>query len=175
MTDTVPHAEMIETLWAKSLIERRMTDLGRALDFRNWSLYRSCFTDTVCINFQRTLGFPEIRVDADTWTRLAELLLANVRTHHQFSNYATDLNGDQAEAIIYLVARHWRSTDDGSSEYTQNGWYENRFTRIGGDWKINRLLHTHRWTSGNGGLFGMPSGEAGALLGQVFCEANRIQ
>lgn len=174
MNRTVSQSEMIETLWAKSQIERLMTDLGRAIDRGDWALYRRCFADEIDINFERTLGFPEIRCDADTWVGLAEHLLTPVRRHHQFSNYAIDLDGDRAEAIIYLVARHWRASDNGSSEFVQNGWYENRFVRVDGEWKLSRLFHTHQWTSGNGALFGVPTEEAAALLKQVFCEANRI-
>ena len=174
MDELPPQSEMVEELWAKSKIERLMTDLGRALDRGDWRLYRRCFADRVNINFERTLAFPEISVDADLWVSLAEHLLTPVRTHHQFSNYAIDLRCDTAEAIIYLVARHWKASDNGSSEFVQNGWYENGFVRLGGEWKVSRLLHTHQWTSGNGALFGTPTAEAAALMQRVFCEENRV-
>jgi len=166
--------QMIEELWAKSQIERVMTDLGRALDQQDWALYRQCLADTIDVDFERTLGFKEIRIDADTWVELVRNLIGHVRTHHSFSNYAIDLDGDQARANIQLVARHWRSTDYGASEFNQYGWYENRFVREEGKWKLRRLLHTHRWTSGNGALFGNPTEETAALLGRVFCETNLI-
>ena len=168
-------SQMVQALWAKAEIERLMTDLGRALDRCDWELYRCCLTDPIDVNFERSLGFPEIRVGRDLWVRLAEALLAPVKTHHQFSNYAIDLNEGKANAVVYLVARHWRATENGSSEYNQNGWYENRFVQIEGKWKLSRLLHTHQWTTGNAGLFGTPSPEAEKLLKEVFCDENRIE
>ncbi len=167
-------ADMLQELWDKSQIERLMTNLGRAIDVGDWALYRRCLADQIDVNFERSTGFPEIRVDADTWIRLVELLLSPVRRHHQFSNYAIDLSGDKADAVVYLVARHWRSTDGGASEFIQNGWYENKFARIDGDWKITRLLHTHQWLSGNSGLFGTPSPQAAQLMNRVFAEENRV-
>jgi hypothetical protein len=174
MTAELSLEDKVEALWSRAGIEKVMTDLGRSLDQQDWPLYRSCFGDTVDINFERTLGFKEVRVDADTWTRLAEQLLTSVRTHHTFSNYAIELDGDRASATIYLVARHWAATDNGSSEFIQNGWYKNRFVHVGGEWKVSRLLHTHQWTSGNGALFGAPSPAGAALMQQVFCEANIV-
>ena len=135
---------------------------------------RSCLTDPVDINFERTLGLPEVRVSADKWVRLAELLLTPFRLHHQFSNYAIDVDGDHATGIIYLVAKHWQSTDNGFSEFIQNGWYDNRFVRVDGRWKVSRILHTHQWNSGNGALIAHPPTEAQALLREVFSEANRV-
>jgi hypothetical protein len=84
------------------------------------------------------------------------------------------LDGDQAQAIIYMVARHWKATDTGAAEYTQNGWYENTFARIDGQWKITRLLHTFQWVSGNGGLFDFSDPELIEVMKKVFAPENRV-
>ncbi len=165
---------MIETLWTRAQIERVMLNFGRALDVGDWKLYRSCFTDRFRVNFERLTGQPEVYVDADLWTRFAEVILSPVRRHHQYSNFAATIEGDKATAIIYMVARHWKSTDSGAAEYTQNGWYENSFECIGGQWKITRLLHTYQWVSGNGGLFDFSDPELVKVMGQVFDPKNRV-
>jgi SnoaL-like domain len=168
------HQEMIETLWNRAEIERVMLNFGRALDTGDWPLYRSCFPERFRVNFQRLTGQPEVWVDADLWTRFAKVILSPVRRHHQYSNFTCTIKGDQAEAIIYMVARHWKAVDSGDPEYTQNGWYENSFTRINGEWKISRLLHTFSWISGNGGLFDFSDPELIEVMGQVFSEKNRV-
>ena len=169
------HGQMIETLWNRAEIERVMLNFGRALDTGNWPLYRSCFADRFQVNFERLTGHPEVHVDADLWTRFAEVILTPVRRHHQYSNFCATLDGDRADAVIYMVARHWKPTDGGSAEYTQNGWYENRFARIGGQWKITRLLHTFQWVSGNGALFDFTDSELVKVMGQVFAPENRVR
>jgi hypothetical protein len=162
------HQQMIETLWNRAEIERVMLNFGRALDRGDWPLYRSCFADRFQVNFERLTGFPETQVDADLWTRFAEIILTPVRRHHQYSNFTVNIDGDRADAVIYMVARHWKPTDGGSSESTQNGWYENSFARIGGQWKITRLLHTFQWVSGNGGLFDFTDPALIEVMGKVF-------
>ena len=101
--------QMLETLWTKAEIERVMLNFGRALDLGDWPLYRSCFAERFRVNFERLTGFPEVHVDADLWTRFAELILSPVRRHHQYSNFSATIHGERAEAIIYMDARHWQT------------------------------------------------------------------
>ena len=168
-------AQMVEALWTRSQVEAVMLRFGRALDLGDWKAYRSCFADRFRVNFERLTGQPEVYVDADLWTRFAEVILSPVRRHHQYSNLTVKASGDTAEAIIYMVARHWKATDTGNPEYTQIGWYENTFQRIGGDWKIIRLLHTYSWIDGNGGLFDFSDPELVEIMGQVFAPENRVR
>jgi hypothetical protein len=168
------HQQMIETLWNRAEIERVMLNFGRALDTGNWPLYRTCFADRFVVNFERLTGQPEVYVDADLWTRFAEVILSPVRRHHQYSNFFATIDGDKADAVIYMVASHWKPTDGGASEYVQNGWYENSFQRIDGRWKITRLLHTYQWITGNGALFDFTDPELIKVMGQVFAPENRV-
>ena len=85
-TSNLSQAQMIETLWTRAEIEKVMLNFGRALDTGNWTLYRSCFADRFRVNFERLTGQPEVYVDADLWTRFAEIILSPVRRHHQYSN-----------------------------------------------------------------------------------------
>ena len=168
-------AQMLESLWVRSQIEAVMLRFGRALDLGDWKAYRSCFPDRFRVNFERLTGQPEVYVDADLWTRFAEVILSPVRRHHQYSNLSVTVNGDRAEAVIYMLARHWKSTDGGACEYTQVGWYENSFGFIGGEWKITRLLHTYQWIDGNGALFDFSDPELIKIMAQVFAAENRVK
>jgi SnoaL-like protein len=167
-------AQMVEALWERSRVEAVMLKFGRALDTGDWPAYRSCFADRFRVNFERLTGQPEVQVDADLWTRFAQVILSPVRRHHQYSNMSVTVAGDRAEGIIYQVSRHWKATDGGSAEYTQIGWYENTFGCIDGEWKITRLLHTYQWVSGNGALFDFSDPELIAVMAQVFAPENRV-
>ena len=168
------HEQMIEALWTRSEIEQVMLNFGRALDLGDWPLYRSCFADRFRVNFERLTGQPEVFVDADLWTHFAKVILSPVRRLHQYSNFSAHVDGDRADAVIYMVARHWKAVDSGAAEYTQNGWYENSFARIDGRWKITRLLHTYQWVSGNGGLFDFSDPELQEVMAKVFAKDNRV-
>jgi hypothetical protein len=168
------HEQMIEALWTRSEIEQVMLDFGRALDLGEWPLYRSCFADRFRVNFERLTGQPEVFVDADLWTHFAKVILSPVRRLHQYSNFSVRVDGDRADAVIYMVARHWKAVDSGATEYTQNGWYENSFAWIDGRWKITRLLHTYQWVSGNGGLFDFSDPELQEVMARVFAKENRV-
>ena len=168
-------AQMLESLWVRSQIEAVMLRFGRALDLGDWKAYRSCFADRFKVNFERLTGQPEVYVDADLWTRFAEIILSPVRRHHQYSNLTVSVDGDRAQAVIYMLARHWKATDGGSAEYTQVGWYENSFGYIEGQWKITRLLHTFQWVSGNGALFDFSDPELIKIMAQVFAAEHRVK
>ena len=167
-------AQKLEWLWARAQIEGVMLRFGRALDTGDWAAYRSCFADRFRVNFTRLTGQPEVWVDADLWTRFAELILSPVRRHHQYSNLTITLDGDRADALIYMVARHWKAVDSGSAEYTQIGWYENGFERLAGEWKITRLLHTFSWIDGNGALFDFSDPALVENMAKVFAPENRV-
>jgi hypothetical protein len=175
MSDSLSLEQKIDILWTRAEIEKVMLDFGRALDLGDWKLYRSCFADRIRVDFERLTGNPEVEVDADLWTRFAEIILTPVRRHHQYSNFSVTIAGDTADATIYMLARHWKPTDSGAAEYTQNGWYENSFERQNGRWKITRLVHTFQWITGNGGLFDFSDPKLIAIMGQVFSEKNRVR
>ncbi len=175
MSVSLSRDQMIETLWARAEIEHVMLNFGRALDLGDWSLYRRCFADRIQVDFERLTGHPEVIVDAALWTRFAEVILTPVRRHHQYSNFSATIDGDRAQATIYMVARHWRATDGGAAEYVQNGWYDNSFQRFDGEWKITRLVHTYQWISGNGGLFDFSDPQLIEIMAKVFAKENRVR
>src|SRR3546814_12171161 len=92
---------------------------GRSLDLGDWPGYRSCFTDRLLVDFERLTGSPRVLVDADEWTRFADLILTPVRRHHSYFNFELDINDDVSSAVWYCTARHWKAPDRGSSVSTQ--------------------------------------------------------
>jgi hypothetical protein len=76
---------------------------------------------------------PPFAFGGDDYTRFAELILSPVRRHHVFTNFAIDVNGDKAFAIVYMTARHWKASDMGASE-VQPIWLVRRAFRPAGRW-----------------------------------------
>lgn len=166
----------LENALCRLLDERAITGVilrfGRSLDLGDWPGYRSCFTDSMLIDFERLTGVPKVRVDADDWTRFAELILSPVRRHHVYSNFDIKPDGDRASAVWYMTARHWKSTDLGSSIYNQYGWYDADFVRQNGEWKMSYVKHDFQWVDGNNALFDMAEPELAASMAKVFSAEN---
>lgn len=145
---------------------------GRSLDTGNWPGYRSCFTDKLLVDFQRLTGQPKILVNADEWTRFADLILTPVRRHHTYTNFDIDVTGDKAAAVWYFTARHWKATDMGASVYNQHGWYNGSFVRQNGEWKMSYVKHDFQWVDGNNALFDMNEPQLVACMTKVFSAEN---
>lgn len=145
---------------------------GRALDTGDWPGYRSCFTDMLLVDFERLTGSPLILVDADAWTRFADLILTPVRRHHSYFNFHIDVGGDAASAVWYFTARHWKATDLGASIYNQHGWYDGRFVRQDGGWKMSYVKHDFQWVEGNNALFDMAEPALAAQMAHIFTAEN---
>lgn len=164
--------EKLLELWEERQVMKAMLRFGRALDTGDWTAYRSCFTNPVNIDFRRLTGQSEVRVDADLWTRFAEQILSPVRRHHVYSNWDIKVEGDRAYALVYMTARHWKSTDIGTSSNTQYGWYDVWFERHDGEWLMNRIKHDFQWVEGNGALLDVHEPELMKTMAAIFCAEN---
>lgn len=165
-------AEKASALWEEKQVMKVILRFGRALDTGNWAAYRSCFTDPINIDFKRLTGFDEVRIGADLWTLFAEQILSPVRRHHVYSNFDITIDGDSAYALVYMTARHWKSTDNGTSMNTQYGWYDFWFERSGGEWLMNRIKHDFQWVEGNGGLLDVHEPELVKTMQKIFTPDN---
>jgi hypothetical protein len=162
----------LQTLLDERAIIKVMLKFGRSLDLGDWPGYRACFTDKLLVDFSRLTGQPKILVDADDWTRFADLILTPVRRHHSYSNFSIDMQGDRAEAVWYHTSRHWKSTDMGAPFYHQYGWYDGTFLRQGGVWKMAYVKHDFQWVEGNNAMFDMTEPNLAAQMQKVFSPAN---
>lgn len=153
-------------------IRKIMLRFGRSLDLGDWPGYRSCFTDKLLVDFERLTGQPVVLVDADDWTRFAELILSPVRRHHVYTNFHVDLDGEAASGLWYMTARHWKATDLGASIYNQYGWYKADFVRQNGEWKMSYVKHDFQWVDGNNALFDMAEPALAAQMAKVFSAEN---
>lgn len=153
-------------------IKKIMLRFGRSLDLGDWPQYRTCFTDKLLVDFERLTSQPKTLVDADDWTYFAELILSPVRRHHVYSNFHIDVDGDAADGVWYMTARHWKATDMGASNYNQFGWYDGSFIRQNNDWKMSYIKHDFQWVDGNNAMFDMGDPELQACMAKIFSPKN---
>jgi hypothetical protein len=162
----------LQYLLDERAITKVMLKFGRSLDLGDWPGYRSCFTDMLLVDFSRLTGQPKILVDADDWTRFADLILTPVRRHHTYSNFNIDVQGEKATAVWYHTSRHWKSTDMGEPFYHQFGWYDGTFVRQNGVWKMAYVKHDFQWVEGNNAMFDMGEPALAAQMQKVFSPTN---
>jgi hypothetical protein len=113
---------------------------ARAVDTRDWALFRTCFTDDV------TADYGEI----GSWQGTGDLVAFMDRAHagmgptqHRLSNFLVEVHGDRATSVTYVhvVAVLASGPDDWIDTI---GTYEDALVRTSDGWRISR--RTYRTT-----------------------------
>lgn len=122
------------------------------IDLHNWDLFRSIFTDEIEVHIGSPEDGPGI-VTADAWTEIVRNGLSGYKgTHHFFSNFRINLDGDQASTIVYFQATHFLPNDQGDNLRTLAGYYNHDLVRTDAGWKIRNYTLNTVWTEGNQAL-----------------------
>jgi hypothetical protein len=124
-------------------------------DFRDWDLYRSCFTDEIEVDFSSGFGLPVVHQKADDFVAgTAPKMSALKATQHMITNIAITFDdNDHATCVAYVRALHHHPNSAGGSDHAVYGYYTNRFERTAAGWRISRLKLTISWMTGNFALF----------------------
>ena len=103
-------------------------------------LYRSCFTDTLRIDFSSFTHRPAPAepISADDWVGMVRSTISGFEsTQHLIANHVITFDGpDEGRYTAYLQAQHWMDRD---RWYLIGGWYENEVRRVDGEWRIASL------------------------------------
>ncbi len=134
--DTAGIADRIE-------IADLLTRYARAVDTRDWDLYREVFTPSAHIDYTSAGGVVGDVETVATW--LEETLAAFEMTQHLISNLEVDVDGDEARvrAMFFNPMR----TADGT-RITCGGWYHHDLVRTDAGWRSRRLVETAAWFDG---------------------------
>lgn len=120
------------------------------LDTRDWSLYRSIFTDEVFVDFSSYHGQPGEWISADEWVaRLQPLFSGLAATQHSMTNPLVTFDNEGAECRMYMQAEHIHDANDRNSWYTIGGYYTDRLVRDGNGWRIASVKLTIIWRRGD--------------------------
>ncbi len=135
-TDAATVADRIE-------IADLLTRYARAVDTRDWTLYRQVFTPSAHIDYRSAGG---IAGDVETVAAWLEQTLAGFdMTQHLISNLEVHVDGDEARvrAMFFNPMR----TSDGT-RFTCGGWYDHDLVRTDAGWRSRRLVEDAVWFDG---------------------------
>ena len=170
MSQQPTQEQMLRELWNRQLISDVMLRFGRALDLHDWAMYADTLADPFEVDFFDLTGRPAVTTTPKLFARFAGACLDRLVVMHQYSNFhiTLDESGDTASGVFYHVSRHRFPNRHGDDQYTQYGWYENRFRRDEDGWRITHLKHGFQWCDGNPTLIDVTDPAWQAAAADVF-------
>ncbi|HLT15827.1 MAG TPA: nuclear transport factor 2 family protein [Acidimicrobiales bacterium] len=130
-----------QALWDKLEIHELLARYGRAVDDRDWDLYRSLFTPDAHIDYT-SAGAIAGTVD-EVVAYLRDALGAMPWTQHYLTNVEVDLDGDEATArAMFFNPLQIPGLAEPSS---CGGWYLHRLVRTPDGWRSRQLVEDLRW------------------------------
>ena len=123
---------------------------AEGIDLRDWTLYRSAFTEILTFDYTSHRPGSQGTVAADEWVvrarRRFETLTA---TQHSMTNPRVEIVGDRAKVSMYVQA--WHESDVGGQPVhcTIGGRYVNEVVRSEDEWRIEVLKLEVRLVQGD--------------------------
>lgn len=152
----------IEKLEIRNALIDSYNSYALGLDTKDWDLVRSCFKDTVFIDYggiSDPTGSPDVARDSNEWMKVLQSVINGFDiTRHTITNHRPTISDNSVSCSAYLVADHvifaapeipMVSPED---VVTVVGEYTNWYERDGGGWKICRSKLVVNWSSGNAAL-----------------------
>jgi len=132
----------------KAQIAEVLIRYATGIDFKDWALFRTCWTDEVDIDYGDLGQF----TDADEFTTLMTQIHDGMgQTYHRISNLVIDVDGDRATARSYVHATLMAIPGDSSSWVDALGHYDDGLVKTARGWCIDkRTTHIARVLSGAG-------------------------
>jgi 3-phenylpropionate/cinnamic acid dioxygenase small subunit len=117
--------------------------LAQALDYQDWSLFESLFTEEVETDFT-AYGVPARKVRREELRQSYQHNLSRegLRTQHISSNFRITVNGDTAQCISNFLGQHYIQGFEGGEEFFLRAEYTDQLVRTEHGWKIRALTLT---------------------------------
>jgi 3-phenylpropionate/cinnamic acid dioxygenase small subunit len=120
-----------------------LTRYARAVDRKDWALYRTVFTTDARIDYSSAGGAVSGVEEMCGW--LDEALAQFPATQHMVSNVRVELDGDTA--TVEAMFHNPMKMPDGSTWVT-GGWYHHRLVRTDDGWRSRELVEESAYFSG---------------------------
>jgi hypothetical protein len=145
----------LQLLCDKMEIMENQYKYARGIDFKDYDLLRSAFTDPVDVDFDKfSPGFIYPNIPAQQLAKMISSVIDGFKaTLHQMTNFKIEVNGNEAVAITYIRALHYLPNDRGDNVVENGGWYINNYVRTDEGWKIRKLNGNFLWHTGNNYTF----------------------
>lgn len=125
-------------------------------DLRQWDALRQLYADRVAIDYTSFVGGSPAEVAADDLIEGWKSGLGRYRaTHHLLGNHCVTVEGETAEALVYVQATHWLPQPNGDSTWTVHGHYGYTLRQLAGRWQITQHTFTATIVYGSRALLEM--------------------
>ena len=141
----------LQELLDREAIKEVRAQLAQALDYQDWVLFDSLFTEEVEADFT-AYGVPAQKVPREALRQSYQHNLSRegLRTQHISSNFRITVNGDTAQCISNFLAQHYIKGFEGGEEFFLRAEYTDQLIRTEQGWKIHALtLSKLFYVSGN--------------------------
>lgn len=148
--------ERIRRLVDRSDISDVVVRFATAIDTHDWTLFRTCFADTIEADLTELLDVPVRRMPAEEWVAfVASEQDGFVATQHISTNHVVNIAGDDATCTSYLHAQHCYLNGTGDGTCRVGGRYTYTLVRTPEGWRIRAYkLHVF-WSEGNQAVFAL--------------------
>jgi hypothetical protein len=120
----------LDDLIARAEISDTVQKYATGIDFRDWGLLRSIFTEQFQLDLSSWNGVGAGSVSADAWVAgVRERLSGFDATEHISSNHVHIIEGDEATCTSYMIALHYLIEQGARQMHGIGGYYTNRLRR----------------------------------------------
>ena len=121
-----------------------LTAYSRAVDTKDWDLFRSLFTDDAAIDYTSSGGIAGGVEEVATWMENTMSMFST--TQHIITNETVAIDGDTASVQAVLFNPMVFEGSDTLS-FSCGGGYDLDLVRDGEGWKSRRVVMTMSWTT----------------------------
>jgi hypothetical protein len=134
----------LQTISDRIEIDDLITSYTRAVDTLDWPRYDAVFTPDATIDYTASGGMKGTRDEVRDW--LAEMLpMFSIMQHYVLQKEVT-LDGDTAEARVYLMNPMGIAQPDGSMWRMEvGGYYVHQLVRTPDGWRSRELVEELAW------------------------------
>jgi hypothetical protein len=131
----------LQELLDREQIKDTLYRYASTIDVKDFDQMRTLFTDDIVAQYGDA---PPIE-GADTLVKwIDQMTVDRPWQHHLLSVYHVDLDGDEADALVYHTSHQLAETDP-DNVIVIVARYRNSLRRVGGAWKISRLKMEIGW------------------------------
>jgi ketosteroid isomerase-like protein len=139
----------LQLLSDRAEISEVVARFATALDYKDWPLFRSCFTDEIEADYSDLRGEPLAVVNADMFVNQRREALEGLTTQHLSTNHIITVEGDSATCTSCAVIHRLRPRNDGHDAFDTHGYYTHALTRTAEGWKIYKVRQKVLWSLGD--------------------------
>ena len=134
----------LQTISDRIEIDDLITTYTRAVDTLDWARFDTVFTPDATIDYTASGGIQGTRDEVRDW--LAETLPMFSTMQHYVCQKEVTLDGDTAEARIYLMNPMAIAQPDGGTWRMEfGGYYLHQLVRTPDGWRSRELVEEHAW------------------------------